>query len=106
MNKKKRLVFNYFDMIYSGYKKRGRRPVGMSSSDVLFEYKNDKGRVGFEFNTETERLNFNNRDFYMGINMLGFTTSEFANICKEYAADKFDEPVILKSPIYNSLKDK
>lgn len=106
MDKKKRLVFNYFDMIYSGYKKSGRRPVGMSSPNVLFEYKNDKGRVGFEFNTETEILNFNNRDFYTGIHMFGFTTSEFANICKEYAADKFDKTVILISPIYNSLKNK
>ncbi len=106
MDKKKRLVFNYFNMIYSGYEKSGKRPVGMSSPNVLFEYKNDEGRVGFEFNTETQILNFNNKDFYTALDMLGFTTSEFANMCKEYAADKFNSTVILRSPIYNSLKSK
>jgi hypothetical protein len=100
MDKKKRLVFNYFDMIYSGYKKHGRRPVRMSYPNVLFEYKNDEGRVAFEFNTATQILNFNNKDFYTGLNMLGLITSEFANICKEYAADKFDNPSVSKSSFY------
>jgi hypothetical protein len=106
MDKKKRLVFNYFDTIYSGYKKSGRRPVRMPYPNVLFEYKNEDGNVAFEFNTSTQILNFNNKDFYTGLNMLGLTTSEFANICKEYASDKFDEISILRSPIYNTLKGK
>jgi hypothetical protein len=106
MNKKKRLVFKYFDMIYSDYKKHMRRPVTMESPNVLFEYKNEDGNVAFKFDTSTQILNFNNKDFYTALNMLGFTTSEFANICKEYAADKFDSTVILRSPIYNSLKNK
>jgi len=106
MDKKKRLVFNYFNMIYSGYEKSGKRPVGMSSPNVLFEYKNDEGRVGFEFNTETQILNFNNKDFYIATSMLGLSTSDMAEICKEYAADKLNKPSVLNAIFYNTRKNR
>jgi hypothetical protein len=100
MDKKKRLVFNYFDMIYSGYKKHGRRPVTMSSPNVLFEYKNEDGNVVFEFNTQTESIRFDYNDFNTAKNMLGIFYPELSDICKEYVANKFDEPSALKSAFF------
>lgn len=100
MDKKKRLVFNYFDTIYSGYKKRGRRPVRMPYPNVLFEYKNEGGKVAFEFNTETQSIRFDYNDFYTAKNMLGIHIPELSDICKEYVANKFDEPSALKSTFF------
>lgn len=100
MDKKKRLVFNYFDMIYSGYKKHGSRPVTMESPNVLFEYKNEDGNVAFEFNTQTQSIRFDYNDFYTAKNMLGIYIPELSDICKEYVANKFDEPSALKSTFF------
>ena len=102
----KRLVFNYFDTIYSGYKKFGRRPVYMDPPYVMIDYKNNEGRVAFEFNTETNVLNFDNKDFYTATSMMGIPTSDMAKICKEYAADKLNNPSILNAVFYNTRKNK
>ena len=98
MDKKKRLVFNYFDTIYSGYKKHGRRPVTMVSPNVLFEYKNEDGNVAFEFNTQSIRFDY--KDFYTTKNMLGIHIPELSDICKEYVVNKFDDPSILNATLF------
>jgi hypothetical protein len=85
-------------MTYKGYKKRGSRPVTMMSPHVLFEYKNDDGRVAFEYNTESEAIRFDIGDFHTAKNMFGMYEEELIHICKEYVANKFDEP---KSPYIN-----
>ena len=100
MDKKKRLVFNYFDMIYSGFKKHGRRPVRMPYPHVLFEYKNEDGNVAFEFNTESDVIRFDIGDFITAKRMFGIYEEELANICKEYVANKFGEPSILNSTLF------
>lgn len=106
MDKMKRLVFNYFDTIYLGYKKSGSRPVYMGTTHVIFSYQNNDGRVAFEFNTETNVLNFDNKDFYTATSMLGIPTSDMAKICKEYAADKLNEPSVLNATFYNTRKNR
>jgi hypothetical protein len=88
----KKLVFKYFDMVYSGYKKRTRRPMTMLPYYVLFEYMNDDGRIAFEYNAETEQIRFDYDDFYMARNMFGMYIPELSDICKEYVTNKFDEP--------------
>jgi len=100
MDRKEELVFKYFDMVFRGYKKRGRRPVGMSSEYVLFEYKNDDGRVAFDFNTQNQSIRFDYNDFYTTKNMLGIHIPELSDICKEYVANKFDDPSILNAPLF------
>lgn len=106
MNKLQQLVFEYFDLTYSRYKKSGRRPVYMESPYVILEYRNDEGRVAFEYNTESNVLNFNSKDFYFVTNMFGLSTFDMANICKEYAYTKLNNPNILTSVFYNSRKNK
>jgi hypothetical protein len=95
MDRKKQLIFKYFDMTFRGYKKRGSRPVTMMSPHVLYEYKNDDGRIGFEYNTERESIRFDIGDFNTTKNMFGMYTDDLTRICKEYVFNKFDEP---KSP--------
>ena len=85
-------------MTYKGYKKRGSRPVTMLPPHVLYEYMNDDGRIAFEYNTETEQIRFDIGDFYTAKNMFGMYEEELIHICKEYVANKFDEP---KSPYIN-----
>lgn len=89
---KKKLVFKYFDMIFPGYKKHGRRPVRMPYPNVLFEYKNDDGRIAFEYDNEQESIRFDYDDFYTAKNMLSIPIPDLVDICKEYVANKFDEP--------------
>ena len=88
----KKLVFKYFDMVFSGYKKHGRRPVRMPYPHVLFEYMNDDGRIAFNYNTEREIILFDYDDFYMARNMFGMYIPELSDICKEYVTNKFGEP--------------
>jgi hypothetical protein len=88
----KKLVFKYFDMVYSGYKKHTRRPIDMMSPCVLFEYMNDDGRIAFNYNTEREIILFDYDDFYMARNMFGMYIPELSDICKEYVTNKFGEP--------------
>jgi hypothetical protein len=97
MDRKKELVFKYFDMVFRGYEKHGRRPVGMSSQHALFEYKNDNGRVGFEYNTWSRIVKFNESDFYTAKNMFGIKSSKLDKYCLEYVADKFNDPTLLKT---------
>jgi hypothetical protein len=92
MDRKKRLIFKYFDMTYKGYKKHGRRPVNMTSPHVLFEYKNDDGRTAFEYNTEKDEIRFDYGDLNTAKNMFGIFIADLADICKEYVAYKLDEP--------------
>lgn len=100
MDKKKQLVFKFFDTIYSGYKKHGRRTIDMSSPNVLFEYKNGEGRVAFSYNTEWDIINFQYTDFYTAVNMLGISISDMSDICREYVADKFNNPSASNSTFY------
>ena len=105
MDKKKRLVFNYFDMIFSGYEKHGRRPYYMNAPHVLYDYQNNEGRVAFQYNTETNIINFQDEDFYTAVNMLGISVWDIVNICKEYVADKFKDQSALKAYFYaNKIK--
>jgi hypothetical protein len=90
MNKK--LVFKYFDMVFSGYKKHGRRPVRMPYPHVLFEYMNGDGRIGFVYDNQEESIRFDYDDFYTAKNMLSISIPDLVDICKEYVANKFDEP--------------
>ena len=83
-------------MIFPGYKKRGCRPVTMSSPYVLFEYKNDDGRVAFDYNTYSKFLKFNEDDFYTAQKMFGIDMEEMEDICQDYIADKFNEPMLSK----------
>ena len=96
----KKLVFKYFDMIYTGYEKHARRPIDMMPSRVLFEYMNDNGRVAFDYDTETEIINFNSDDFGIVKNMFSISIPELVSICKEYVADKFDQPKLTNSRFY------
>ena len=98
MDRKKELIFKYFDMTYKGYKKRTRRPVTMLPPHVLYEYMNDDGRVAFEYNTETEQIRFDISDFRTAKSMFGMYEEGLIHICKEYVADKFGEP---NSPYIN-----
>jgi uncharacterized protein Usg len=96
MNKKKQIVFKYFDMIFSGYKKRGRRPFRMPYPHVLYEYMNDDGIVAFEYNTFSKFLKFNEDDFYTAQKMFSIDMEEMEDICQDYIADKFNEPMLSK----------
>jgi hypothetical protein len=100
MDRKKQIVFRYFDMIYNGYKKRTRRPIHMMSPHVLYEYMNDDGHVAFEYNTESESIRFDIGDFTTAKNMFGMYEEGLIPICKEYVADKFDQPKLTKSRFY------
>ena len=100
MDRKKQLIFKYFDMTYKGYEKRTRRPVRMPYPNVLYEYKNDNGRVAFDYDTETEIINFNSDDFGIVKNMFSISIPELVSICKEYVADKFDQPKLTNSRFY------
>jgi hypothetical protein len=100
MDRKKQLIFKYFDMTYKGYKKHGRRLVNMTSPHVLFEYKNDDGRTSFEYDTERESIRFDYDDFYTAKNMLGMSIPDLVDICKEYVSIKFNEPSALKSTFF------
>ena len=100
MDKKKRLVFNYFDMVFSGYKKHGRRPVTMRSPHVLFEYMDNNGRTAFEYDTEIKVIRFDHNDFYTTKHMLGIHIPELSDICKEYVANKFDDTPILNATLF------
>ena len=103
MDRTKRLVFNYFDMVFSGYKKHGRRPVYMESPHVLFEYKNKDGRVAFEYDTEGEIIHFQKDDFYTAHNMIGVSISDMVDLCREYVAEKFDRPDSLTATFYSRV---
>jgi hypothetical protein len=94
MNKK--LVFKYFDMIYTGYEKHARRPIDMMPSRVLFEYMNNDGRIAFNYNTERETIVFDYDDFYGAKNMFGITVGDLVDMCKEYVTNKFNEPMLSK----------
>jgi len=59
---------------------------------VLFEYKNDDGRIGFVYDNEEESIQFDYDDFYTAKNMLSISIPDLVDICKEYVANKFDEP--------------
>lgn len=100
MDKMKQIVFNYFDMIFSGYKKYGRRPVGMRPPYVLFEYMDKNGHTAFEYDTEKESIRFDFDDFYTSKNMFGISIGDLTDICKEYVADKFNEPSASKSNFF------
>ena len=100
MDRKKQLLFKYFDMTFRGYEKHGRRPVRMPYPNVLFEYMDDNGRTAFEYNTERDEIRFDFNDFYTAKNMFGMSIGNLADICKEYVADKFNEPSVLKSNFF------
>ena len=100
MNKKTKNVFKYFDLVLKGYEKHGRRAINMRAPRVLFEYMNDDGRVAFDYDTETEIINFNSDDFGIVKNMFSISIPELVSICKEYVADKFDQPKLTKSRFY------
>ena len=91
-DRKKQLVLKFFDTIFLGYTKHGRRPIDMSSPYVLFEYKNKGNDVGFQYNTEEKSIRFNRSDFYTAMNMFEVDTPVFVDICKEYVSDKFGIP--------------
>jgi hypothetical protein len=98
MDRKKELIFKYFDMTYKGYKKRTRRPVRMPYPNVLYEYMNDDGRIAFEYDTESDAIRFDIGDFRTAKNIFGMYEEGLIHICKEYVANKFGEP---KSPYIN-----
>ena len=100
MDRKEQLIFKYFDMTYKGYKKHGRRPVTMRSPHVLFEYVDNNGRTAFEYDTEREVIRFDHNDFYTTKNMFGIYIEELTHICKEYVANKFDDPSILNATLF------
>ena len=85
-------------MTYKGYKKRCSRPVTMLPPHVLYEYMNDDGRIAFEYNTETEQIRFDIDDFNTTKNIFGMYEEGLIHICKEYVANKFEEP---NSPYIN-----
>jgi len=98
MERKKELVFRFLDTIYSGYKKEllefdGTDPFG-------FRYVNKNGRVGFDFIFSLEELRFQYNDFFMAANMFGISIPDMSDICKEYAANKFEYPLILSSKFF------
>ena len=98
MNKKK-IIFRYFDEIYSGYKKRGRRPTWMKSPHVLFEYMDDN-RTGFSYDTEDESIRFDFDDFYTAKNIFGLDIPDLVDVCKEYVSIKLNEPNALKTKFF------
>ena len=100
MDRKKQLLFKYFDMTFRGYEKHGRRPVNMRPPHVLYEYMDKDGRTAFEYDTEEESIRFDFNDFYTAKNMFGMSIGNLADICKEYVADKFNEPLALKSNFF------
>ena len=100
MNSVKQLVFRYFDMVLKGYEKHGRRAINMRAPHVLLEYMNDNGRVVFDYDTSTQIINFNGEDFGTVKNMFSLEIPELVSICKEYVADKFDQPKLSKSRFY------
>ena len=87
-------------MAYKGYKKHGRRPVNMKSPHVLYEYKNDDGRIAFEYNTEKESIRFDYDDFYTAKNMFGIFIADLVEICEEYVAHKLDEPNAVNATLF------
>lgn len=100
MNSVKQLVFRYFDMVLKGYEKHGRRAINMRAPHVLLEYMNNNGRVVFDYDTSTQIINFNGDDFGTVKNMFSLTIPELVSICKEYVADKFDQPKLSNSRFY------
>jgi|LakMenE01Jun11ns_1017448.scaffolds.fasta_scaffold9918169_2 hypothetical protein len=100
MDKIKRLVFKFFDSVFRGYEKHGRRAINMKAPHVLFEYMNGDGRVAFHYDTETEIIVFNSDDFGTAKNMFGIGIPELVDICKEYVADKFGQPNLLSTLLY------
>jgi hypothetical protein len=100
MDRKKQLIFKYFDMAFRGYKKHGRRPVNMTSPHVLFEYKNDDGRTAFEYNTEKDEIRFDYDDFYTAKNMFSIFIADLVDICKEYVAYKLDNPKAINTTFF------
>lgn len=95
MGKTKNLVFKFFDTIFSGYNKQGRRPVYMDFPYVLYEYKNNDGLVSFQYSDDVEVLQFDNGSYYTVKNMFGLKDDELVDICKDYASIKFRIPTIL-----------
>ena len=87
-------------MTFRGYEKHGRRPVNMRPPHVLYEYMDKDGRTAFEYDTEEESIRFDFNDFYTAKNMFGMSIGNLADICKEYVADKFNEPLALKSNFF------
>lgn len=83
-------------MVFSGYKKHGRRPVTMRAPDVLFEYMDNNGHTAFEYDTHSKFLKFNKDDFYSAQKMFGVDIEEMEDICQDYIADKFNEPMLSK----------
>jgi hypothetical protein len=104
MDRNKKIVFKYFDMIYSGYNKIGRGPKTTRSSHVLYEYINDDGRIAFTYHTNDEDVFFNYDDFYTAKNMLGVPTSDLSDICREYVAYKIDNPNAISSKFFLTRK--
>ena len=100
MSRKKELVFRYFDSIFSGYEKHGRRPINMRSPHVLYEYMDKNGFTVFEYNTEDQSIRFNYEDFYSAKNMFGVTVGDLTDMCKEYVANKFDKPEALTTTFF------
>jgi hypothetical protein len=100
MNRKKELIFKYFDMTFRGYEKHGRRPIRMGYPHVLYEYMDDNGRTAFEYDTKQESIRFDYDDFYTAKNMLGMSIPDLVDICKEYVSIKFNEPSALKSTFF------
>ena len=100
MDRKKQLIFKYFDMTFRGYKKHGRRPVNMKSPHVIFEYMNDDGHTAFEYNTEKDEIRFDYDDFNTAKNMFGVFIADLVDICKEYVAYKLDNPNLINSLLF------
>jgi hypothetical protein len=100
MDRKKQLVFKYFDIVFSGYKKHGRRPVNVSPPHILFEYMNNNGVTAFEYDTENQSIRFNYDDFYSAKNMFGITVGDLVDICKQYVSNTFNKPEALKTTFF------
>jgi hypothetical protein len=96
---RKKIIFKYFDEIYSGYKKHGRRPTWMKPPHVLYEYIDDN-RTAFSYDTEDESIRFDFDDFYTVKNMFGVDIPDLVGICKEYVSIKFNEPNALKTKFF------
>tara|TARA_R110000868_G_scaffold168585_3_gene403366 strand:+ start:3020 stop:3343 length:324 start_codon:yes stop_codon:yes gene_type:complete len=99
MDRKKQLVFKYFDSVFRGYKKHGRRPATMRSPHVLFSFDSveKNGRTAFEYDTEEEVIRFDYDDFQTTKNIFGVDESVLTDICKEYVADKLNQPSALNT---------
>jgi hypothetical protein len=98
MERKKELVFRFLDTIYSGYKKELLEVDGIDHFGFKYVHKN--GRVAFDFIFSLEELRFQYNDFFMVVNMFGISIPDMSDICKEYAANKFDYPLILSSKFF------